>query len=112
LRAHRVALVARGHRREVAAGAVAADDDAGGVGAELRARRRPPPRPPRRARPAPPPGRVLGREPVVDAQAHRARRVGQLARDAVEGLDVADVPAAAVQPHEHAQGVGRDRSGQ
>ena len=108
LRAHRAAFVARGHRGQVAAGAVAADDHAGGVGAELgRARgRRPRHRGARVLH-----GRgvgVLGRQAVVDAQAHRARGVGELARDAVEGLDVAHVPAAAVQPDEHAQGVGGD----
>ena len=51
---------------------------------------------------------VLGRQAVVDAQAHRARGVGELARDAIEGLDVADVPPAAVQPDQDAERLGRD----
>ena len=98
--------MARGHGGEVAAGAVAAHDHPRGIGAELA----------RAGVRGPGDGgarvlhrrgiRMLGRQAVVDAQAHRSRGVGELARDAVEGLDVADVPAAAVQPHEHAERVG------
>ena len=44
--------------------------------------------------------RVLGREPVVDRHDDRARRVRELAGDAVELLDAADHPAAAVEVHD------------
>ena len=40
---------------------------------------------------------MLGREPVVDADDARAGLVGQRAADGVDGLEVAQHPAAAVQ---------------
>ena len=93
---------ARDDRGEVAAGAVARDRQPLGVGAE---RGRVGGEPADRAGRVLEPGRErrLGREPVVDADDDRARRVGERAHDGVEGVDRAEHPAAAVQVDDERQ---------
>ena len=51
--------------------------------------------------------RVLGREPVAHVDDDRLGRVGQRAADAVEGLDRAHHPPAAVEVGDHGQRPGR-----
>ncbi len=108
LRAQEVRVVARGHRREVAARAVAAHDHPRRVGRQLLGPR------PRRphdggARVLQGRGvRMLGREAVVHRQAHVPGGVGDLARDPVEAVEIADAPAAAVEPDDGPGGVRRD----
>ena len=96
-----------GRGREVAAGAVAAERDAGGIAAELaRVRRDPRPRGDavieRR-------GELrLRREAVVDRHHDRVDRFAQLPAQVVVGVEAAEDPSAAVEPH-HDREVDRVR---
>ena len=99
-----------GHGGEVAARAVARHREPRGVAAELA---RMLGQPAQRAERVVERGgeRVLGGEAVVDGDHDRARGVGQRAADGVEGVDVADHPAAAVQVGDHRQRAVRRRHG-